>query len=182
MTQPGGGDPAGDDDDASDAGELGPSIDGEQAIDGHDADFPEGASLTAQYHSENVRVSRGVLTDPQSLREYEATFPGAGKMILDRYFAEVEAEQQHRRAMDRLNQQTEAGQVDRILTQGDRGQWMAFVVAVFGLVLTAFLALLGQPELAGVLLVVDLGGLVGVFIYGKKKQAAAASETEQEEE
>lgn len=103
-------------------------------------------------------------------------------MILERFFRHTDAEQQHRHAMERAAAATEAAQTDKILRQADRGQWMAFGIAAIGLGIVAYLATLQEPYLAALVGVLDLGGLVGVFIYGKKQQAANAEPEEDEDE
>lgn len=111
------------------------------------------------------------MTDPRSIAEYERAVPGSGLKVLEKFFEQTAAEQQHRHKMecDMLvaTQETEI----RVLRQGDRGQWLGFGVAMAGLVLVGWLAWIKQPLLAGVLGTLDLLGLVSVFVYGRKMQA-----------
>ncbi len=42
----------------------------------------------------------------------------------------------------------------------------AFIIAIFGFVVTLILGLNGQPGLAGVIGGLDIGSIVGIFVYG----------------
>jgi uncharacterized membrane protein len=126
-----------------------------------------------QVHEE-FRMSVGVLTDPKSLAEYEQAAPGSAAKILEKFFDQVGREQEHRHAIER-EQLASAKEYDvHAQRQGDRGQWMALVVAIVGFVLVGWLAYIKEAALAGVIGTLDLGGLVSVFVYGKKKQTEEA--------
>jgi predicted lipid-binding transport protein (Tim44 family) len=73
--------------------------------------------------------------------------------------------------MERQVVQAEQAHDNAIIKQGDRGQWMAFGVALCGFVLVGFLAYLKEPILAGIIAALDIGSLVAAFLYGRKKQA-----------
>jgi uncharacterized membrane protein len=141
---------------------------------------PSGHGLAASYRSQEVRFSQGVLTDPKSLQEYETACPGSAQLILTQYFKQTDAEQEHRHKLERLTLEAEASYAAGVLRQGARGQRMALTVALVGLALVAWLAHTGQPVLAGVIGTLDLGGLVSVFIYGKRKQTEALASEENE--
>lgn len=99
---------------------------------------------------------RGPLPPPSMLREYnEIVVNGA-----ERIMARSEKEQAHRHEMQR---KTVTGAIEK----DKRGQWMAFAITVFILLIATVFAWRGNTVFAGTLITVDLIGLASVFIMGR---------------
>lgn len=99
---------------------------------------------------------RGPLPPPAMLREYNQIVENAAERIM----AQSEREQAHRHAVQR---QTLAGSISK----DRRGQWMAFIITLFILVIATVFAWRGKTSFAGMLITVDLIGLASVFAIGR---------------
>lgn len=99
---------------------------------------------------------RGPLPPPAMLREYNQIIENAAERIM----AQSEREQAHRHA---LQHQTLAGAISK----DRRGQWMAFIITLFILLMAAVFAWRGNTSFAGMLITVDLIGLASVFAIGR---------------
>jgi hypothetical protein len=137
---------------------------------------------TTRVTREEFRVSFGVMTDPRSIAEYENAIPGAGAKILESFFEQTRIELAHRHKIESEESALGAEFMRKTMRQGDRGQWMAFLIALAGFVVVGWLAHLDKPWLAGVVAVLDIGGLVSVFIYGKKKTVESETMTERQQQ
>lgn len=99
---------------------------------------------------------RGPLPPPTMLREYnEIVVNGA-----ERIMARSEKEQAHRHEM-------QSKTVTGAIAKDRRGQWMAFAITVFILLIATVFAWRGNTVFAGTLITVDLIGLASVFIMGR---------------
>ena len=56
------------------------------------------------------------------------------------------------------------------IKQSSTGQWMAFIIAIFSLSITAYLSMNGQTTVASILASTTIIGLASVFVLGKKSQ------------
>lgn len=102
---------------------------------------------------------QGPLPPPSLLREYnEVVRDGA-----ERIFQKFESQSAHRQEMERMV-------IAEQLNQSRRGQKFGFVIALFGLALSAGMAYLGFEIYATSLASVTVVGLVTVFVVGKKSQ------------
>ena len=126
---------------------------------------------TIERVQEELRMSRGVLTDPRSIAEYNAACPGAGMRILDEFFSSAHKQREHRESMQRRHMEAQIDLDKQGERHAERGQLMAFALAVLCLGSAVFLAHIGQPLLAGTIATTSMLSLVSAFIYGRKKQA-----------
>jgi hypothetical protein len=92
------------------------------------------------------RSHSGPLPDPQTLKEYAKIYRPAPEKI----FNMAEKEQKFRHISTYL------------------GQGSALVIGLFGLAVTAYLGVNGQPWLAGLIGFSSLGSLVGAYFIGNK--------------
>lgn len=109
----------------------------------------------------------GPLPDARLLAQYEKVLPGLAMTIVK----EFQAEAAHRRALDNRSQDMDQSALHEHHRLSRLGMIFAFILSLAGFVLVAYVAALGHPATASTLGTVMLGGLVGVFIYGRKKQA-----------
>ena len=93
-----------------------------------------------------VRSHSGPLPDPQTLKDYSKIYRPAPEKI----FKMAEKEQKFRHISTYL------------------GQGSALVIGLFGLAVTAYLGVNGQPWLAGLIGFSSLGSLVGAYFIGNR--------------
>ena len=150
----------------------------------HDADNPpaenqlENLPADASRQSSGVLVQaswRGPLPPPNILRQYDELLPG----IAERILVMSENAQQHefnleRDASDRENKVLELADkvVSNDASQGRRGQWFAFVIALLGIVVGALLIAIDKAGFGLAVIFTPLAGLVGVFVYGTQARSA----------
>lgn len=150
----------------------------------HSADLPEltdsaGRQVSGIRQSVAVsqvkgRISVGIMTDPQSLGEYEQAVPGCGSTIIDKFFHQTEREQTHRHQLEREQNENSKDYSMALVKQGDRGQVIGALVALGGFALVAFIVRCGHEIIAGTFGITEITALVSVFVYGRKKQAEEA--------
>ena len=104
-------------------------------------------------------VYRGIIPSPDDLRKYNEIIPNGA----DRLTKMAEEQSAHRQRM-------EANVIKWQLFQSTSGQWMAFVIAIFALIITYLLAKNDHTVVATTLASTTIIGLVSTFIYGKIKQ------------
>ena len=97
---------------------------------------------------------------PSYLREYEQLVPGSAAKT----FELVEKQSTHR-------QELESSVVHGNERRADRGQWLGLAVALSFLAAATVLIALGHDAAGTILGSVDLVSLVGIFVFGKTKQA-----------
>ena len=111
----------------------------------------------------------GPIPPPAVLERYNQIVPGAAERIL----AMAEKQSAHRMELEKI-----------VITSGAassvRGQWFGLFVALFGLLVTLILGLLGREIAATVVGAIDLVGLAGVFIYGSRKKASERKQAREE--
>lgn len=93
------------------------------------------------------------------LREYNDVLPGAAERVLNAF----ERQSIHRQDMEKA---VVAGNIKA----QRRGAWLGFLIALAVLGVAAYLANIGHPGVAGIVVSVDLVALASVFIYGKIDQ------------
>ena len=103
----------------------------------------------------------GPVPPASMLGEYNDVIPNGG----NRLFTLVESQSAHRHSIETI---VITGQQ----RQSDRGQWMAFTLAVLliGVGATAFLT--GHDWVASVIFGTTVAALAGIFVFGKAAQAA----------
>lgn len=121
-----------------------------------------------------LRASRGFMTDPQSLAQYERSSPGLAKEIWGAFRHDTQAEAEHRRAMERDSMEKQYQLEQRRLAQGDRAQKFAALCFVVGTLLAAFALYLGHPVVAVTTITAVLAALASTFIVGRNAQAKEA--------
>ena len=103
---------------------------------------------------------QGPLPPPQALARYEAVLPGCAERIVS--MAEEQAA--HRRTL-------ESRVVTGNLAAERRGQVFAFTLALVALVGGVWLIHQGKDAEGLTAIIGALAGLVGVFVYGRRKDA-----------
>ena len=118
---------------------------------------------------------RGPLPPPDILRQYDELLPGVAERIL----VMSENAQQHERNMERDASDREnkvLDLADKVVSndasQGRRGQWFAFVIALLGIVIGALLIAIDKAGFGLAVIFTPLAGLVGVFVYGTRARSA----------
>lgn len=102
----------------------------------------------------------GPLPPPQALLDYERACPGAAERIL----AMAEKQAEHRRAMETRNQ-VQGGRREQL------GMALGFVVAMTAILGGIYLIANGAQVEGLTSIVTALAGLVGVFVYARRKKA-----------
>lgn len=96
---------------------------------------------------------------PDLLQKYSELDPNFAKVI----FKHFEEEQAHRHRIDNKA-------INGAISSDKRAQWMAFIICLIVLGISAF-ALYSDKETAGIIgLVMSLGGLVTAFLKGNKNK------------
>lgn len=108
-----------------------------------------------------MTLQTGPLPSPEVLEQYKAVQADLPERIL----AMAERQSAHRQEMEK---KLVSGQV----AAQTRGQVFGLLMGLGVLGLAGFAAHLNMPHLAGIVAGLDLASLVGVFMYGKKKNDA----------
>ena len=115
-----------------------------------------------------ITSHHGWLPPPQQLADYENILPG----LAERIVRMPEREQEHRhRFLD------EEGQRQFVLKRW--GQHYALLGMLLLLAFSVFLALIGEPGLAGTVAVSTIAAVVGIFVTGKVADVKAAKAEEE---
>ena len=109
----------------------------------------------------------GPLPPPDILRQFDEVVPGAAERIIKM----AEDQSLHRRSL-------EAKVIHSGVTDSKRGLWFGLIMGLSGFGLVGFCASLGLQLLAGIIAALDLGSLVGVFVYGSRQKKAERVEKE----
>lgn len=103
----------------------------------------------------------GPLPDPTSYAAFEQTTPGAGERILKM----AESEQAHRHLLEDILTQAKVEDMRKLHGAVARGQWFAFLVAIFLLGVCGLLVYTGHPvqgtALSGITLALIIASFVG---------------------
>lgn len=138
-----------------------------------------------------LRLSRGLMTDPKSLAEYEAACPGAAQIIIDNYVATTQDETKHRREMERLDQahrmemdkltlSAETTHITAITNQGTRAQWMGLTIVLGTIGAGATTALAVNPIVGAAIIATGLGSAAVSFIFGRRHASESPTPAKQE--
>ncbi len=109
----------------------------------------------------------GPLPPPNHLEQYERILPGAAERILKM----AEDQSLHRRNL-------ETKVIHSGVSDAKKGLWFGLIMGLSGFGLVGYCASLGLQLLAGIIAALDLGSLVGVFVYGSKQKRAERVEKE----
>ncbi|MCA8976783.1 MAG: DUF2335 domain-containing protein [Planctomycetes bacterium] len=107
----------------------------------------------------------GPLPPPEALQHYEAIHPG----LANRIVTMAEEQSAHRRGI-------ETSVVNGNLEAQRRGQWLAFVLALAVMGFAGVLVYAGMTAPGVGLVITEIAGFVGVFLWGRKKQAEERAE------
>ena len=109
----------------------------------------------------------GPLPSAAALREYEQIAPGLPGRIADQFIAQGG----HRRELEKK-------EADSGARRRDRGQTMAFWLALSSIVAATVLGVWGNPVLAGVVVIVGVGGPAAAFVLARTvgRQAGDSSD------
>ena len=118
--------------------------------------------LATLYYSEE---HRGPLPSPRALEQYRNAHPEAP----DRIIAMAEAQAAHRHELERLN----AASANR---RAERGQWMAFSLALAISSGAVYLISLGKIRLGAAMLMGELIGIVALFLYAEARKRSSLRE------
>lgn len=110
----------------------------------------------------------GPLPPPEALIRYNEAFPGCAERIVTM----AESQVNHRQG---LEARTLAGKLSNERT----GQWMAFILASFGIVGAIGLMALGRWGEGSTVLLTTVVSLVGLFILGRHRQTTELREKTQ---
>lgn len=116
--------------------------------------------------SQSISYS-GPLPVPAHLEQYESILPGAAERILK--MAEDQAT--HRRSL-------ETKVINSGVADSKKGLWFGFFIGLSGFAIVGYCASLGFQILAGIIAALDLGSLVGVFVYGSRQKKIERVEKE----
>lgn len=118
--------------------------------------FPEKAKrkIIAQFASYS-----GPIAHPALVKEYEAILPGAAERILSM----AETEGHHRR-------QQEAKVIACEVKCKTTGLWLGFSIGLVAVAGSCAVAIFSSPAAGAALGIGSIASLVGVFVYGSRKQ------------
>lgn len=136
------------------------SVPARQSPDGSPPHAPN-KNVQAVRYQQSVEMFEGPLPHPDLLQKYDSVIPGFAERII----AQWEQQSTHRQ---RLESTVVLGGVQAQA----KGQWMALVVAVVGLLVAGAVGIWGNPIAGTVIAAVDLASLAGVFLYGRWSQVA----------
>lgn len=140
-----------------------------------DLDFGVGApppgSTTDSFQArvEYAEFFAGPLPSPRTLAEYEAVHPG----LVERIISAWESQSEHRQELEHVVIKSDAF-AQRV------GAVSGPVIALAAIGVGAWLIYQGRDPAGVALIVTGLGGLVSVFIYGKRSQRRELDEKDRE--
>lgn len=122
---------------------------------------------------------KGPVPPPAMLRQFEAIVPGAAKQIMD----DAHLEHEHRREMQAKDLE-HSHEMDRkglnaAIGESRTGQILAFFLSVFVISLGAFLIYNDKSGWGFTLILLQLAGLAGAFLYNNLRQKTEPQQHEQ---
>jgi uncharacterized membrane protein len=113
---------------------------------------------------------RGPIPPPVMLERFNDVVPGAAKQIMD----DAHAEHLHRREMERIDLEhahdMDRRQLGAAIWQSRAGQLIAFVIAIFVIGVGAWLIYNDKSGWGFALILLELAGLAGAFLYNDRRQ------------
>lgn len=100
----------------------------------------------------------GPLPSADQMAQYENTLPGSANRII----AMAEMQNKHRREMEKIDLPVKHKQFKR-------GQYFSLIIGLFGLSITAVLALFGHDVVAAIIGSITISTILAAFIYERKK-------------
>lgn len=126
-----------------------------------------GVIATAQFHE-------GPLPHPDLLNRYEEKHAGAIQQIFDmarKHQDHVISVEQGTIDIQKMALQNNREISDQVASINRRNQWFAFIVIMSGLGLSAALILQGKETSGLVVILTELCGLAGLFMYHERKSS-----------
>lgn len=120
-----------------------------------------GGTTELQHVEVSQQLWAGPLPHPDELERYERLIPG----FSERAMAQWEGQSAHRQRM-------ESAIVLGSVHAQSVGQRMAFVIGIVGLLVAGAVGIWGNAVAGVVVAALDLGTLVGAFVYGRSRQDA----------
>ena len=114
----------------------------------------------------SLEAFMGPMPHPDDLRKYEQILPGCSERMLaivEKQWDLTENQTKHRQELEKVV-------VISGSKRADRAQLFAFILSLAFLVGAVLIAIFAQPIAGATLGVIDIGGLVGVFIYGSQNR------------
>jgi uncharacterized membrane protein len=118
----------------------------------------------------------GPIPSPADLQHYEAVHAGLAERIVamaERQIDLVQTQQEHRVELEDMH-------VRGLNRRADVGLWMAFLLALVVLLGGMFLVYEDHDTAGTAIITIDLVGLVGVFIYGRRDQVRQERQPKQQ--
>jgi len=112
----------------------------------------------------------GPLPHPEILRQFEQVSPGAAERIIKM----AEEQSLHRRELEKKV-------IESDISQSKWGQRLGFVISMTGLVVSALVAIYGNPIAGTIIGVGTIASLVGVFMYGTNSRKQEREKKEVDE-
>lgn len=109
----------------------------------------------------------GPLPAPVDLEHYEKVLPGAAERIISM----AERQSAHR-------QNLETKVINSEISNSKTGLYFGFAIGIGGFIVVGYCASFGYQILAGIIAALDIGSLVGVFVYGSEKRKKERIEKE----
>jgi uncharacterized membrane protein len=125
-------------------------------------------TLTTTVSRQEASFFSGPLPPPETLAAYDKILSGGA----DRLVGMAERQSNHRMELERKV-------ISSQLLESRLGQIFGFVLGLTGLSLGSWVAVAGQPWAGASIAGTTLIGLVGVFVYGRKKQRQNLKEKEE---
>ncbi len=111
--------------------------------------------VALEHHS--AEFFSGPLPHPEILEKFNEIVPGSAERILKM----AEDQSHHRRELERKV-------ITSDISRSKWGQILGFIIAICGLLVSAFIAIYGNAIAGGIIGVGTLVSLVSVFMYGSK--------------
>ena len=111
-----------------------------------------------------VEISSGPLPHPQLFQAYDVTLPGAAERILRM----AETEQQHRHDEQSVRTRSD-------IALESRGQWMAFLAVMAGMIGGIALIALGKSIEGSVAVISAVSAVAGLSVWSRRRRAVEPS-------
>jgi uncharacterized membrane protein len=131
---------------------------------------PRNNQTVVVHHEQQVQSFSGPLPHPEILRQFEQVSPGAAERIIKM----AEDQSQHRRDLEKKV-------IESDVARSKMGQVLGFVIAIFGLTVSAIIAIYGNAIAGTILGAGTIASLVGVFMYGTNSRKAEREEKQDQE-
>jgi len=122
-----------------------------------------------------LQAFSGPIPAPGILAEYERILPGAAERILKM----AETQSSHRQHQEEKSLQAQVEHLVRRDKEARYGQWFAFIIAIFAIVMGTLVALVSSGLGGGIITFAGLATIVSAFIYGRHSEKSAEKDKSQ---